>query len=108
MNKPVYLGLSILDISKITMYEFWSNYVKPRYNEKAKSCYMDTGRFLVHVRTEDIYEVIAKDVGKRSNTLSYKLERLLPKRKNKKVIGLIKVESGEKVMKEFVGLRAKT
>ena len=46
MNKPVYLGMSILDISKTLMYEFWYDYVKPKYNDKAKLCYMDTEAFL--------------------------------------------------------------
>ena len=47
MNKPVYLGMSILDISKTLMYEFWYDYVKPKYKEKAKSCYMDTDSLLL-------------------------------------------------------------
>ena len=55
LNKLVYLGLSILGISKIVMYEFWHNYVKPKYNEKAKLCYMDTDNFIVLVKREDIY-----------------------------------------------------
>ena len=63
MNKPVYLRLSILDLSKTVMYEFWYDYVKPKYDEKAKLCYMDTDSFLVHVKTDDIYKDI-KDVEK--------------------------------------------
>ena len=54
MNKPVYLGLSILDLSITVMYEFWYDYVKPKYGEKAKLCYMDTDSFIVHVKTDDI------------------------------------------------------
>ena len=53
MDKPVYLGVSILELSKILMYEFWYDYVK--YGENAKLCYMDTGSFIVHVKTDDIY-----------------------------------------------------
>ena len=53
MNKPVYLGLSILEISKIVKYEFWHNYVKPKYGEKSKLCYMDTESFIVYIKTED-------------------------------------------------------
>ena len=62
MNKPVYLGLSILELSKVLMYEFWYDYVKPKYGEKAKLCYMDTDSFIVYIKTGDIYKDIAKDV----------------------------------------------
>ena len=54
MNKPVYLGLSILEISKIVMYEFWYYYVKLKYGEKAKLCYIDTDSFIVYIKTKDI------------------------------------------------------
>ena len=54
MNKPVYLGLSILDLSKIVMYEFWYDYIKPKYGENAKLFHMVTGSFIVHVKTEDV------------------------------------------------------
>ena len=67
MNKPV-LGLSILEISKIVMYEFWYDYVRPQYNEKAKLCYMDTDIFIAHVKTVYIYKGIVKDVEKRFDT----------------------------------------
>ena len=59
MNKPVYLGLSILELSKILMYEFWYDYVKPKYGEKAKLCYMDTDSFIVYIKTDGIYKNIA-------------------------------------------------
>ena len=62
MNKPVYLGLSILDLSKTVMYEFWYDYVKLRYGEEAKVFYMDTSNLIVHVKTDDIYRDIAEDV----------------------------------------------
>ena len=55
-NKPAYLGLSILELSKILMHEFWYDYVKPKYDEKTKSCYMDTNNFLVYTKTDDIYK----------------------------------------------------
>ena len=63
-NKLVYLGLSLLDLSKTVMYEFWYNYVKPKYGENAKFCYMDTDSFIVHVKTYDIYKYIAGHVKK--------------------------------------------
>ena len=60
MNKPVHLGLSILVLSKILMYEFWYDYVKPKYGEKAKLCDMDTDSFIVYINTDDIYKDIQK------------------------------------------------
>ena len=64
MNKPIYLGMSILDISKILMYEFWNDYIKPKYQNKAKLSYMDTRSFVIHNKTEDFHEEIANDVEK--------------------------------------------
>ena len=58
INKPVYLGMSILDISKTLMYQFWYDYIKPKYKDKAKLCYMDTDSFVIHIETEDFYEDI--------------------------------------------------
>ena len=73
MNKPVYLGLSILEISK-TKYEFWYDYIKPKYQQNAKLCYMDTDSFIIHIETEDVYEDIADDVEKRFDISSYEVE----------------------------------
>ena len=77
MNKPVYLGLSILDLSKTVMYEFRYDYVKPKYGENAKHCYMDTDSFIVHVKTDDIYKDIAEDVETRFDTSNFEIERPL-------------------------------
>ena len=96
MNKPVHLRLSILELSKILMYEFWYDYAKPKHGEKAKLCYMDTESFIVDIKTDDIYKDIAEDVETRFDTSNHKLKRPLPKGKNKKVIGLIRV-IGEKM-----------
>ena len=71
MNKPVYLGQAILDISKMLMYEFWYDYIKPKYGDKAKLCYMDTDSFIMHIETEDFYEDIAKDINKLFDTSNY-------------------------------------
>ena len=65
MNKPVYLGLSILEISKTFMYEFWYDYIKPRYQNNAKLCYMDTGSCIIHIKTEDFFKDIVNDVKNR-------------------------------------------
>ena len=64
MNKALYLGMSILDISKILMYEFWYNYIIPKYGEKAKLCYTDTDSFIIYIKTEDFFEDISSDVEK--------------------------------------------
>ena len=87
MNKPVYLGLSILEISKTLMYEFWYDYMKPTYGDKVKLCYMDTDSVIMHIKTEDIYKDIANDVEKRFDTSNYEANRPSPTGKNKKVIG---------------------
>ena len=62
MNKPVCLGLSILELSKKLMYEFWYDYAKPKYGEKVKLCYIDTNNFIVYIKTDDIYKDIAEDL----------------------------------------------
>ena len=108
MNKPLYLGLSILEISKTLMYESWYDYVKPKYQDNAKLCYMDTGNFIINIKTEDLFEDIADDIEKRFDTSNYEVSRPLPKGKNKKVIGLMKYELGGKIMTEFAALRPKT
>ena len=104
-NKSVYLGLSILEISETQMYEFWYDYVKPKYQNNATLLYMDTDIFIINIKTEDFYEDIANDVEKRFDTSNYEVSRPLPKGKNKKVIGLMKDELGGKIMTEFVALR---
>ena len=108
MNKPIYLGLSILEITKILMYKFWYGYMKPKYNDNIKLCYMDTDSFVMNIKTEDFYKGIANDVEKRFDTSNYEVNRPLPKGKNKKVIGLMKDELGGKIITEFVTLRPKT
>ena len=102
--------MSILDISKTLMYEFWYDYIKLKYQDRAKLCYMDTESFVIHIKTEDFYEDIADDVEKWFDTSNYSKDdnRLFPIGRNKKAIGLFKDELGGKIMKEFVGLRAKT
>ena len=108
MNKPIYLGLSILEISKILMYEFWYDYMKPTYNDHVKLCYMDTDRLIMNIKTNDFYEDIPNDVENKFDTSNYKVNRPLPTGKNKKVIGLMKDELGGKIITEFVTLRPKT
>ena len=108
MNKPIYLGQAILDISKTLMYEFWYDYIKPKYEEKARLCYMDTDSFIIHIKTEDFYKDISNDVEGWFDTSNYdaKDKRPLPIGKNKKVIGKFKDELGGKIVIEFCALRA--
>ena len=96
MNKPVYLGQAILDISKILMYEFWYNYIKPKYGDKARLCYTDTDSFIIYTKTEDFHKDIANNVKKWFDTSNYDEsdKRLLPIGENEKVIGLFKDELG--------------
>ena len=89
MNKPICLGFSISDFSKIVMCEFWYDYIKPKYGKKAKVCYMDTDSFIIHNKTKDFYKDIADDVKKRFDTSNYEVDRPLPKGK--------KDELGEKI-----------
>ena len=89
-NKWVCLGLSILELSKILMHEFWYDYVKRKYGEKPKMCYMDTDSFIVYINIDDIYKDIAEDIETRFDTSNCELDRPLPKGKDKKVIELMK------------------
>ena len=90
MNKPVYLGMSILDISKTLMYEFWYDYIKPKYGGRAKLCCMDTDSIIILIITEDFYKYIANDVERWFDTFNYDEnktgKRPLPIGMNKKVI----------------------
>ena len=86
MNKPVYLGQVILDLSKTLMYEFRYDYMRPKYGSKVKLCYMDTDSFVCEIETKDFYRDIANDVEKRLHTSGYSTDdnRPLPIGKNKK------------------------
>ena len=101
LNKPVYLGLSVLELNKILTCEFGYDYLKPKYGEEATFCYMDIDSFIIYMKTDDIYKDIVEDVKTRLDTLwitnyefSRPLDRPLPKGKKKKVIGLMKDELG--------------
>ena len=71
MNNPVYLGMSISDIRKTLMYEFWYEYIKPKYGDREKLCYMGTDSFVIYIKTEDFYENIANDVERWFDTSNY-------------------------------------
>ena len=107
-NKPIYLGLSILEISKILMYKFWYDYMKPKYNDNVRLCYMDMDSFIMNIKTNDFYKDITNDVYNRFDTSNYGVNRPLPIGKNKTVIGLMKDELGGEIITEFIALRPKT
>ena len=92
MNNPIYLGLTILSLSKILMYDYWYNEMKPKYEDRIRLCYMDTDSLIIHIKTEDFYKDIADDVEKKYDTSNYTVERPLPIGENKKFFGLIKDE----------------
>ena len=109
MNKPVYLGMCILDLSKIIMYDFHYNYIKPKYGNKAKLLFTDTDSFLYEIQTEDFYKDISGDVKNRFDTSNYPEGHPsgIPTGINNKVLGMFKDEAAGKPINEFVGLRSK-
>ena len=108
-NKPVYLGMCILDSSKTIMYEFHYNYIKPKYGDKAILLFTDTDSLMYEIQTEDFYKDISGDVKDRFDTSDYPINHPsgIPTGCNKKVVGMFKDEVAGKCIEEFVGLRAK-
>ena len=94
MNKPVYLGKAVLDLSKIVMYEFHYDYMKLKYGDNLTLCYMDTDSLVYHIETKDFYTDFMDDVPTRFDTSDYCDNRPLPMGMNKKIIGLMKDEFG--------------
>ena len=82
--KPVYVALSILDLSKTVTYEFWYNYVKSKYGENIKHCYMDEDSYIVRVKIDDVYKDISENIETRFDSSNFEVYRSLPERKNKK------------------------
>ena len=106
MNKPVYLGQAILDLSKLVMYEFHYDYMRKKFKD-LQLCYMDTDSLVYHIGTDDFYAEIPKDIPTRFNTSAHRSDRPLPVGLNKKVIGLMEDEIGGEIIEEFISLRPK-
>ena len=109
MNKPVYLGMCILDLSKIIMYEFHYNHIKEKYGDKAKLLFTDTDSLMYEIETEDFYKDISGDVKDWFDTSDYPENHPsgIPTGINKKVLGMMKDEAAGNIITEFVGLRSK-
>ena len=110
MIKPLYLGMSILDISKTLMYENWYDYIGPKYGGKAKLCFTDIDSFIINIKTKYFFEDISNDVERWFDRSNYDQndKRPLPIGMNKKLPGLFKDELGGKIITEVAALRPKT
>ena len=99
-----------LDINKTLLYEFWYEYIGPKYGDKARWCFTDPDSFIINIKTEYFFEDISNDVERWFDTYNYDKndKRSLPVGKNKKVAGIFKDELGGKVITEVVALRPKT
>ena len=106
LNKPIYLGQAILDISKTLMYDFHYRYVKPKYGDRARLLFTDTDSLCYRIQTEDFYEDISEDVPKWFDTSNFPKGHPIGGA-NKKVLGMMKDEAGGEAISEFVGLRFK-
>ena len=109
MNKPIYLGMCILGISKTLMYDFYYGFLKPMYGDRIKLLFTDTDSLMIEVETEDFYRDISPYVHELFDTSNFSKGHPsnIPTGVNKKVIGMFKDEVGGKIISEFVGLRAK-
>lgn len=94
-------------MSKIVIHEYLNEYTKLKYGDKTKLCYTDMDSLTVHVKSEDVYSDLLGDVEKIFDTSSYEVERPLPIRKNKKVIGLINNELSGRIMEKFIVVKKK-
>ena len=109
LNKPIYLGMSILELSKTLMFDFHYNYIKPKYGKNAKLLFTDTDSLMYEIKTDDFYKDISPDVESKFDTRNYDKNHPsgIPTGKNKQVVGMMKDECDGELVLEFVGLRPK-
>ena len=106
LNKPIYVGMAILDLSKLHMYRFYYDVLKDKYNDKIKLAYTDTDSFVVHVETDDLYKDL-KEINTHMDFSDYPKEHTNYDKTNKKVLGKFKDEVNGKIITEFIGLKPK-
>ena len=109
LNKPIYLGQAILDLSKILMYDFCYHYIKPKFGDKARLCYMNTDSFAMYIKTEDFYKDISDDVDRWFDTSSFNRndDRPVETRKNKRYLVNSRISLVLKSLQNFVLLELK-
>ena len=107
MNKLIYLGMTILDVSKILMHEFWYGYLKPKYKENLNLCYVDTDSFIFSIKIRDWYKTISDGIEQRFDTSNIQAKVPIKKGVNKKIFGMMKDKPNGEIMKECIGLRPK-
>ena len=106
LNKPIYIGMVILDLSKLHMYKFYYDVLKEKYNDKIKLAYTDTDSFVIHVETDDLYKDL-KQINNHMDFSDYPEQHDNFDLSNKKVLGKFKDEVNGKIIKEFIGLKPK-
>lgn len=106
LNKPIYIGFTVLDLSKLIMYDFHYKHIRPKYGNNAELLMTDTDSLMYQIYTGDIYEDMLTDIDL-FDTSDYPKDHKLYSEKNKKVLGKMKDELAGKAIEEFVGLRAK-
>ena len=108
VTNPIYLGLSILDISERLMYESWYDYIKPKYGDRAELCYTDTGSFVIHIKTEDLFKDISADIKKWFDTSMMKMIKdLFQQVKLKNYQVFLKINQEEKLLQKLLHLDQK-
>lgn len=108
MDKPITVGMTVLDLSKVLMYDFFYNFLKPKYGNNIEMMYTDTDSFILNVKTDCFYTDMLADIDERYDTSDFAENNMysIP-RKNKKKPGFFKDELNGKIMTAFVGLRSK-
>ena len=106
LNKPIYVGFSFLDLSKLLMYDWYYNKLKKKYGENFILLYTDTDSLLVHIKTKDIYKDMS-ETKEEYDVSDYPTDHPLNDETNKKVIGKLKDECAGAPIAEYIGLRPK-